>query len=322
LVATTASQINYLESQRQRGRNGGEWISVAATPLWAAKMKQGTTELMARGGYTARGVVYMIVGGFAVLAAFGSGGATTGTRGALYSLLTQPFGYALLGAVALGLLCFSLWRLLQALLDADRLGTDWRAAMRRTGFAVSAAVNAALAVSAVALLLGLSSGAGDGEGSAKDWTAYFLSAPFGRWLVGAVGLIITGTGVGVGVKAWKGTFKERLALSGGARRRIMPMGRLGFFARAVVLLIVGGFLALAALHADPSEAKGLAGALRAIQAQPFGWLLFSITALGLFAFGAFQFVVAYYRRIDAPEPEAIGREIESRGRAAAQALRG
>ena len=31
------------------------------------------------------GVVYMIVGGFAVLAAFGSGGATTGTRGALYS---------------------------------------------------------------------------------------------------------------------------------------------------------------------------------------------------------------------------------------------
>ena len=77
MVATTASQINYLESQRQRGRNGGEWISVAATPLWAAKMKQGTTELMARGGYTARGVVYMIVGGFAVLAAFGSGGAST-----------------------------------------------------------------------------------------------------------------------------------------------------------------------------------------------------------------------------------------------------
>src|SRR4051794_32318047 len=42
-------------------------------------MKQGMTELMARGGYTARGVVYMIVSGFAVLAAFGSGGGTTGT---------------------------------------------------------------------------------------------------------------------------------------------------------------------------------------------------------------------------------------------------
>jgi hypothetical protein len=111
--------------------------------------------------------------------------------------------------------------------------------MLRTGFAVSAAVNAALAVSAVALLLGLSSGAGDGEGSAKDWTAYLLSAPFGRWLVGAVGLSVAGPGVGVGVKAWKGTFEERLALNEGARRWVIPMGRLGFFARAVVLLIVG-----------------------------------------------------------------------------------
>jgi hypothetical protein len=208
--------------------------------LWATTMKQGTTELMARIGYTARGVVYMIVGWFAVLAAFGSGGGTTGTRGALYSLLTQPFGYGLLGAVALGLFCFSLWRLLQALLDADRLGTDWRAAMRRTGFAVSAAVNAALAVSAVALLLGLSSGAGDGEGSTKDWTAYLLSAPFGRWMVGALGLIVVGTGLAVALKAWKGTFKEKLAVHGDARAWVVPMGRLGFFARAVVLLILGG----------------------------------------------------------------------------------
>ena len=124
-------------------------MSARALPqdlLWTAKMKQGTTELMARIGYTARGVVYMIVGGLAVLAAFGSGGETTGTKGALHTLVTQPFGYALLAVVALGLLCFTLWRLLQALLNVDQLGSDWKAAMRRTGFAASAAVNAALAV--------------------------------------------------------------------------------------------------------------------------------------------------------------------------------
>jgi hypothetical protein len=298
-------------------------VSARALPqdlLWTAKMKQGTTELMARIGYTARGVVYMIVGGLAVLAAFGSGGETTGTKGALHTLVTQPFGYVLLAAVALGLLCFSLWRLLQALLNVDQLGTDWKAAMRRTGFAASAAVNAALAVSAVALILGFSSETSDGEGSAKDWTAYLLSAPFGRWLVGAAGLIVAGTGVGVAIKAWKGSFEERLALDKSAREWVIPMGRLGFFARAVVLLIVGSFLVLAALHANPSEAKGLAGALRTLQAQPLGWLLFGITALGLFAFGAFQFVVAYYRSIDAPNPEEIGREVRSRGKAVAQVL--
>jgi hypothetical protein len=275
---------------------------------------------MARAGYAARGIVYIIVGGFALLAALGSGGGTTGTRGALYTLLTQPFGSALLAAVALGLLCFSIWRLSQAVLDADRLGSEWKALLRRTGFAISAAVNAALAISAVALLLGLSSGAGDSEGSAKDWTAYLLSAPFGRWLVGAVGLIIVGTGIGVAVRAWTGTFEERLALDEGTRKWVIPAGRLGFFARALVFLIIGGFLVLAALHADASEAKGLAGVLRTLQQQTYGWILLGITALGLFAFGAFQFIVAYYRRIDAPDPTDIGREAQIKAKAAAHAL--
>ena len=51
--------------------------------------------------------------------------------------------------MAIGLVCFALWRLLQAGLDADRLGTEWQALLRRAGFAISAAVNAALAISAV-----------------------------------------------------------------------------------------------------------------------------------------------------------------------------
>jgi hypothetical protein len=181
-------------------------------------------------------------------------------------------------------------------------------------------VNAGLAISAVALLLGLSSGAGDSEGAAKDWTAYLLAAPFGRWLVGGVGLIIVATGVGVGIKAWNGTFEERLALHGETRRWAVPAGRLGFFARALVFMIVGGFLVLAAIHADPSEAKGLAGALRTLQQQPYGWVLFGVTALGLFAFGAFQFVVAYYRRIDAPDPGEIGREAQTKAKAAVHVL--
>jgi len=64
----------------------------------------------------------------------------------------------------------------------------------------------------------------------------------------------------------------------------------------VVFLIIGGFLIVAAWQAQSSEARGLGGALRTVQEQPYGWVL-----LGLFAFGVFGLVKAVYRRIDAPD---------------------
>jgi len=41
---------------------------------------------------------------------------------------------------------------------------------------------------------------------------------------------------------------------------------------------------MAALHANSSDARGLAGALKSLQQQPYGWALLGATALGLFAF--------------------------------------
>jgi hypothetical protein len=64
-------------------------------------------------------------------------------------------------------------------------------------------------------------------------------------------------------------------------------------ARGLVLLIIGVFLAQAALQSDPKEARGIGGALSALAAQPSGSYL-----LGLVAFGFFMFVVARYRRIN------------------------
>ena len=81
------------------------------------------------------------------------------------------------------------------------------------------------------------------------------------------------------------------------RRWTRRAGRLGHVARGVVFLVIGIFLAQAALQSDPDEVRGLGGALSALAAQPFGPYLLVLVALGFVAFGLFMFVVARYRRI-------------------------
>nr|MBA3438683.1 DUF1206 domain-containing protein [Pyrinomonadaceae bacterium] len=81
-------------------------------------------ERLARLGYAAKGAVYIVVGLLAAMAAFGMGGKTTDTRGALATIVAQPFGRVLLGAVAVGLAGYTIWRFVQAGVDAEHKGSE------------------------------------------------------------------------------------------------------------------------------------------------------------------------------------------------------
>ena len=66
-------------------------------------------------GTAARGVVLGLVGGFVLVAAVqGEAAGVRGTGGALNWLLNRPGGAWLLGAVALGTVCYGLWCFVQA----------------------------------------------------------------------------------------------------------------------------------------------------------------------------------------------------------------
>ncbi|MGH7504264.1 MAG: DUF1206 domain-containing protein, partial [Longimicrobiales bacterium] len=149
----------------------------------------------------------------------------------------------------------------------------------------------------------LGGGSGGGGDRASHWTAEIMSQPFGIWLVGVAGAIAGASALYQIYRAWTVDIDERLAivsLSQSAHRWVIGIGRAGIAARGVVLGIIGWFLINAALQSNPAEARGLGGALRALQDQPFGPYLLVAVAAGLVAYGFHQLVKARYRVIRTP----------------------
>ena len=256
-------------------------------------------ERLARAGFAAKGVVYLLIGTLALLAAAGAGGETTDTRGALGVLLRQPLGRVLLALLAVGLAGYALWRALTAFADPEGAGRrGWKRVMVRVGYAVSAFAHGALAWEAARLALALGSSGGDD--AARDRTADLMAAPLGPWLVGAVALGLAGYGLAQVRRGLRGDIDRHLALGrlgSDEQRLVVRTARTGLVARGVVFLIISGFLAKAALEHDPSEAGGLREALQVLREQPYAPFLLGGVALGLAAYGAFQLVRARYRII-------------------------
>ncbi|SFG26155.1 DUF1206 domain-containing protein [Methylobacterium gossipiicola] len=256
-------------------------------------------ERLARFGYGARGIVYCIVGGLALLAALGRGGRADDSESAIRWVLAGPFGPVLVGLIAVGLFGFALWRFVEGLTDADRRGTSPKGLVVRAAHIGSAAIYTGLTVTAGGLALGLGQ-ARSGDGM-QDWTAWLLAKPFGLWLVALVGLGVMAGGVAFLVKAATGKVTDRLKLGPEQCRWAKPVGQFGYAARGIAFLIIGGFFLAAAWHQASSEVKGLAGAFAALRAQPYGWALLAVVAAGHFAFGAFGLIQARFRHIDAPD---------------------
>lgn len=261
-------------------------------------------EKLARFGYAAKGFVYGLVGFLAVLAALNAGGKTTDTNGALTTIAAQPFGVFLLILIAIGLVGYVIWCLVQALQNPEN-----KKLHSRIGSFISAVVYAGLAFNAAALAIGSNSG---GKGNTqRDWTALVLQQPFGQWLIGIVGAIVIGVGFYQFYDAYRAKFRKQLDLSEVDRKqqdRIIAISRFGIAARGIVFAIIGFFVIQAARQSNPNQVRGLDGALQSLAQQPFGKILLGIVALGLVAYGIYMFVQAKYRRIRTKDSE-IGRRI-------------
>ncbi len=256
-------------------------------PLWLT--------VLARAGYASRGVVYMIIGALAVMEAVSTGGQTTGSKGAIASLLHAPGGVFLIGAVALGLVGYAVWRFTQAVFDADQHGTDPRGLAVRGALLISAFTHSLLAVYAGLVAVRGSSDAS--EDSQAGLVASALGLPGGKFIVMAAGLCIIGAGIAHGIKSWKAGYRPRFDIDHQTMGWLDPICRFGLAARGVVFLIIGGTVIWAAWTLDPSAAGGTKEVLDLLEQQPFGIVLLAVAGAGMMAFGCYSLVEAIYRRV-------------------------
>ena len=253
-------------------------------------------ERLARVGYAAKAVLYATVGILAAQTAFGEGGRTTDTGGALRELLQAPYGKAMLIVIAVGLLGYAFWLFVRAATDAEHRGDGAKGVALRVGDVIRGIAHGALAVAAIKLARGDGSG-GQGEG-ARELAGRAMDIPFGEGLIWIAAAGVGGYGLYQLYRSWAAKLGRRLALGElppGTAGWVVAVSRFGIAARGVVFCLIAYFLTRAASQHDPSEVGGLKESLATL-GQIGRWPLAAV-ALGLVAYGVYELVNARYRRI-------------------------
>jgi type IV secretory pathway VirB2 component (pilin) len=247
-----------------------------------------------RVGLVSYGIVHLIIAWLALRLAFGDGGGSASSQGALQQVAKTGVGQVSLYVAGLGFVALVVWQALEAIWG-HRDEDGGKRVLKRLTSAAKVVLYVSLAVSAARTAAGSSSSSGGTDGM----TAKVMELPGGPVLVGAVGV---GVLVVAGFLAFRGLsegFRSKLD-SGGQTgkdgRAYVVFGKIGYVAKAVALAIVGVLFLYAAVTHDPDKSAGLDQALHKLLEQPFGSPLLVLVALGFACYGLFA--LAWARHLD------------------------
>lgn len=261
------------------------------------------TQRLGRAGLVAKGVTFGLVAALAFKVAFGGEGKIEDRPGALQSVAETTLGRFLLGALAVGLGGYAVWRFAEAFLGEKLESGKDENPFKRVGLVGRGLFYSWLCVTCASLVFNADepvTGGGGGNQEEDRATAVVLEQPLGRYLVLAVGLAIIGAGLFNLFRGVSGRFRKDLKegqMQREERRSYVVLGVAGHLARALIFSLAGFFLVRAAWEYDPKEAIGLDGALRKLANADYGDVLLASTAAGLMAYGLFCLVQARYREV-------------------------
>jgi hypothetical protein len=252
-------------------------------------------EGLTRVGYGARGLIYITMGLLAVGIALQRGGAPADQQGAIAAISRQPAGLILLWVVLVGLISYSLWGVIRAVLDPLRKGHDLKGLLARGGFLFSAASYGLLILPTYGFITGAGQRAQAGQ--TQQSLASIMAMPWGRWVVGAIGLAVIAGGLHQVYEGVNASFDRQFktyAMSAKEIKWATQLGRFGTAARGLIFAVVGGLLCVAAYQSNSNQDIGVDAALAALLRQPYGAWLLAIVAVGLIAFGVYSMLTAVW----------------------------
>lgn len=253
---------------------------------------------MRTAGLYTKGIVYALIGALTAMAAFGLGGDIKGRKGIVDFLMNQPAGSVLVGIVALGLLCYSLWRLYECVQDPDGREDENRVGSRLK-YLYSGLVYGFIAYSFAKPLIGGGSGGGSGSGGSKKKAALaeMLEKDWGVWVIGAIAIIVLAMAAYQIYRGISEKYMDKIENHQGSREKyqtVKNLGKVGYIARGIVFAILAFFLYKVITAHSADQYKGTEGAFQWMLKQDYGTWLMGAVALGLLAYGIFTMAVARY----------------------------
>jgi hypothetical protein len=238
---------------------------------------------LGRAGLAARGILYVLMGTVALLAAANLQNAR-GPKGTLAALITYPAGRAVVFVLALGFASFALAHLLALFTERGLRWSDW---WRRAVAFFLLCTYASLTW--FALHLALYQQHDDEHAVIRTRVGWLLAWPGGRI---ALALIAAGIGGFGGFELWRSIAGSPDRQLPGARILLRILWRYGVATRGVLFLGVALVLARVAFNNDAREAGGIGAALRTLAGHAAARPVLLAMGVGLITFGVVETLAA------------------------------